>query len=1110
MPGDYTRSTFDALRDHIGVFMQQGRVMLDADFNEFVEIVERRIRAGDLDTLGPCVVPRETPEGFRIQIAGSSLTIGPGRIYVDGILAENHGAAPMEFYRRLEEERGTAAVDYHDQPYLKDAESFFPIIPRGGPHLVYVDVWQRELTHVEVPALMEKAVAVDTATRLQTVWQVKVLNDVGEGVTCASADEDIDGWLDLTAPSAGRLTTSAVGVPADTDPCVVSPTGGFRGTENRLYRVEVHDPGPMGTATFKWSRDNGSIASVVTAINAAGDQLTVSRTARDQVLRFSANDWVEVLDDRLELAGQPGVMRKVATVDDVAGTITLDAALAATDVDFVDPRELNTRVRKWDQSGQVLDDANAVVADVDASGGVIPIGGAARFVLENGVLTEFDLDPAGGQFRTGDYWIFAARTADASVEELSAAPPRGIHHHYCKLAVVTFPDVVSDCRVFWPPEFGGSGCACTECVSAESHNSGAFTIQMAIDRVVESGGTVCLGPGTYNLGSTPIRISGAQSVTLVGQGLRTLLVYVAREGDEAAIQVNGSMGVEIDSLAVLSAGIEAGGGPALLVRNSGLVQAHHCGFLYFGGRAVRGSAVVLEGVVLQTTFHDNLIFGRRGIDALARTTFNEKATAALAATRLGFVATLGVHIRDNLIFGVDRGVSLDGLIHHLGDLGVDGNTIWSGPHGGVVTTGFVLPASRIDVEGNELITSGHGVIVGSANTRVTDNDISSFEDDIRPGSHIAGVVMAQLALPLDIDRCRITGNRIVGIPGDGIGILTAVGSAVIRDNWIEAVAGNGITMAGEAKAELLSIDGNHIVDASTANDPDLAVAAIRVARADQVAISGNVVRGFAKQGVQNAFRVGIEVNASGSVRIDGNDLSSVGPDQPFLGFGAGISVLSPFDRLDIMDNSVRRVAGAGADADDSKWFALLVSAPLVVADNMGTFMMAATKSGTTAGGATLVRETAFGDNLSVRTKAVFTINRDLKLVTDNFVVVTDFDVFELPRGQQILAVRGNLLEASGSVSTADIRSQGAVVFSENRCLLAPAPNTSNAIVDIDATAAIASGNYVERPKQDGGPPAFDIDIGNGPFTVLGNISTGAVLLNGAALGAPWAALNVQV
>ena len=33
----------------------------------------------------------------------------------------------------------------------------------------------------------------------------------------------------------------------------------------------------MGTATFKWSRDNGSIASVVTAINAAGDQLTVSR-----------------------------------------------------------------------------------------------------------------------------------------------------------------------------------------------------------------------------------------------------------------------------------------------------------------------------------------------------------------------------------------------------------------------------------------------------------------------------------------------------------------------------------------------------------------------------------------------------------------------------------------------------------------------------------------------------------------------------------------------------------------------------------------------------------------------------------------------------------------
>ena len=34
--------------------------------------------------------------------------------------------------------------------------------------------------------------------------------------------------------------------------------------ENQLYRVEVHDPGELGSATFKWSRENASIAALWT------------------------------------------------------------------------------------------------------------------------------------------------------------------------------------------------------------------------------------------------------------------------------------------------------------------------------------------------------------------------------------------------------------------------------------------------------------------------------------------------------------------------------------------------------------------------------------------------------------------------------------------------------------------------------------------------------------------------------------------------------------------------------------------------------------------------------------------------------------------------------
>ena len=60
MSGDYTRFTFDPRRDHSGVLMQQGRVMLDADFNELVELIDRRLRAETIDIIGHCIVPSET------------------------------------------------------------------------------------------------------------------------------------------------------------------------------------------------------------------------------------------------------------------------------------------------------------------------------------------------------------------------------------------------------------------------------------------------------------------------------------------------------------------------------------------------------------------------------------------------------------------------------------------------------------------------------------------------------------------------------------------------------------------------------------------------------------------------------------------------------------------------------------------------------------------------------------------------------------------------------------------------------------------------------------------------------------------------------------------
>ena len=70
MSFDSSRFTFNAWNDFLGVVMQQGRVHLDSDWNEFVSELMRRVQAGTLDTFSQTVVPRVTPNGFLIDAVG--------------------------------------------------------------------------------------------------------------------------------------------------------------------------------------------------------------------------------------------------------------------------------------------------------------------------------------------------------------------------------------------------------------------------------------------------------------------------------------------------------------------------------------------------------------------------------------------------------------------------------------------------------------------------------------------------------------------------------------------------------------------------------------------------------------------------------------------------------------------------------------------------------------------------------------------------------------------------------------------------------------------------------------------------------------------------------
>jgi len=96
MKADFTRFTYDARKHFTRVLKQQGRVDLDADWNEAIEIFTQRDRTEAIDVIGRCGVPVHDG-GFQVEATadGTGLTLSPGRIYVDGILCEQEGPDPV-------------------------------------------------------------------------------------------------------------------------------------------------------------------------------------------------------------------------------------------------------------------------------------------------------------------------------------------------------------------------------------------------------------------------------------------------------------------------------------------------------------------------------------------------------------------------------------------------------------------------------------------------------------------------------------------------------------------------------------------------------------------------------------------------------------------------------------------------------------------------------------------------------------------------------------------------------------------------------------------------------------------------------------------------------
>lgn len=176
--GNFSRDTFDKLKHYVGVRLQQGVPLVDADWNEQEDIRKHELRTFLKWFVGDGV-PKNN-DGFHILMAAwqdndfiiKGGTPGdPGRCLVDGwdVVNEND----MRYSEQALYNDSTLAAAW-------GVSALPPISPPSSANrvdLVYLDVWERMVGAPEDPDLVHPDIALETCVRLKREWVVRV----GEG-----------------------------------------------------------------------------------------------------------------------------------------------------------------------------------------------------------------------------------------------------------------------------------------------------------------------------------------------------------------------------------------------------------------------------------------------------------------------------------------------------------------------------------------------------------------------------------------------------------------------------------------------------------------------------------------------------------------------------------------------------------------------------------------------------------------------------------------------------------------------------------------------------------------------------------------------------------------
>lgn len=547
MRGDFTRDTRERARrmSTRSVLLQQGRQLLDADWNAQAGLTAARAEATAVDTVGGQGAPREEA-GFEVTGGAGDVRIGAGVIYAEGLRCHNR-----------------AAVGYAEQMAEGILPALVESLPDGAEGLVYLEALTRPAMEADDPLLAEPALGgADTVVHEIVEWAVRVTPLNGLGMSREALVTAIDRNQPLEIGPWGRTTgglsadVQTEDEVADPGPCELPATAGYLDQVNRLFQVVIRDAGPPGTATFTWTEDAGIEAGLRAESAGFAVDLPPQRAAH----LFPAGAVVEVLDRDRQRAGVPGPV----------GTIT-SAPGATLTVDGIAGAELGThvRLRRWAELPRVVPAATAWT------------------VLSRGVQVRF----APGRYERGAAWTVPARTRTGDIlwppyptPDLTVAiggegdvgfyaPDDGRRHH-AALALVrrageTYT-VTRDLRQIFAPltdltadlvryDGAGAGLVATdvqEAIDELAARRGGHCTYTADPRpgwetvfdLIPAGAnaTVCLPVGNFPL-TAAVEVRGKGHVRVVGAGPGT---KVWCYGDTTALRFRDCRSVQVADLTV--------------------------------------------------------------------------------------------------------------------------------------------------------------------------------------------------------------------------------------------------------------------------------------------------------------------------------------------------------------------------------------------------------------------------------------------------------------------------------------------------------------------------------------------------------------------------------